>query len=349
MQQEALLGFGADAGNLAQGALDGRFGAQVAVEGDAEAVGFVANLLQYFQRARVAVDEQRIRVPYADDFLQALRQAHYRELVREPQLGQGLPGGVQLAAAAVDYDQIRQIVRSLCQHPRVAPVHHFFHRGEVVGADHGLYLELAIILLGGLCVAENDAGRHGIRALDVGVVEALDVLGEPVHRQRLLQLLHHGQPPRIRVSVLLLLDGIEVELLGVLGAELQQGQFVAARGHRERHPVNRHIRQERHNHLRSQRPELILNFADKSSQEGRWLLLDLAAEAKVQALNDSPAADAQEVPVGLAAIQNDGKHIGSNVRGRCHHALGIMLLHGLHLLLVQLRLLEIELRGCIGH
>ena len=46
MEQQALLGLLADAFDVAQGAVDGRFGAEVAVEGDAEAVGFVADLLQ---------------------------------------------------------------------------------------------------------------------------------------------------------------------------------------------------------------------------------------------------------------------------------------------------------------
>ena len=207
------------------------------MEGDAEAVGFVADLLQNLKCPGVAVDEERVRIPHPHDFLQPFCKAHNCEPIREPQLGQGLPGCVQLPAAAVDHYQIWQIGRGFRQHAGIPPVHHFLHGREIVGAKNGFYLELPVILLGRLRIAENHTGSHGVRALYVGVVEALDMMGQAVQRQRLLQLLHHGKPPRIRVCMLFLLDEIEVELLCIFGAQLQQGQLIPARGHRKRNAI----------------------------------------------------------------------------------------------------------------
>ena len=51
------------------------------------------------------------------------------------------------------------------------------HRGEVVNALHTLDVEVAVLLARGLAIAEYDTRRYGICALQVGVVEALDMAG----------------------------------------------------------------------------------------------------------------------------------------------------------------------------
>ena len=171
MHQQALLGLLPHAGNGAQRRLDGRLAAQRAVEGDAEAVRLVADALQHLEGLRIAVDEQGVGVAHADHFLEALRQADHRQAVLDAQLAERLVREIQLALAAVDHHQLRQVVGGLFQHARVAAVHDFLHRGVVVGAHHRLDLEFAVVLLGRLPVPEHHAGGHGIRALDVGVVE----------------------------------------------------------------------------------------------------------------------------------------------------------------------------------
>ena len=61
------------------------------------------------------------------------------------------------------------------------------------------------------------------------------------------------------------------------------------------HPVDLHVRQERHDDLLGQRAELGFDLGDEGGQDGRGLLLDAAAEAQVQGLDDGAAADAEEV------------------------------------------------------
>ena len=83
VEQQALLGLLAHAFDLAQGALDSCLGAEIPVESNAEAVRLVPDALQDFQGLGVPVDEQGIRIAHADDLLQALRQAHDREFLRQ--------------------------------------------------------------------------------------------------------------------------------------------------------------------------------------------------------------------------------------------------------------------------
>ena len=76
MHQQTLLRNLADALYRRQRRLYGGLAAKAAVEGDTEAVGFVAYVLQQLQSLGITVDEKRIGVPDADDFFQPLGQAH---------------------------------------------------------------------------------------------------------------------------------------------------------------------------------------------------------------------------------------------------------------------------------
>ena len=86
-------------------------------------------------------------------------------------------------------------------------MHHLAHGGIVVGANDGLDVVFAILLLAGFAHAEDDTGRHGIGARDVRVVEALDVCGQFVQFQMFLYLLEQA-----RVFLL------GIELLGLFQA-----------------------------------------------------------------------------------------------------------------------------------
>ena len=57
-------------------------------------------------------------------------------------------------------------------------------------------------------------------------------------------------------------------------------------------PVDLHVRQERHDDLLGQLAELGFDLGDEGGQDGCGLLLDTAAEAQVQGLDDGAATDA---------------------------------------------------------
>ena len=64
---------------------------------------------------------------------------------------------------------------------------------------------MAVIALVGLAIAETDHGRHRMIALNVGVVETLDVARLLLHAQVLLHLLHDARHVALRVEDLGLL------------------------------------------------------------------------------------------------------------------------------------------------
>ena len=349
VEQQALLGLLADALDIAQGAVDGRFGAEVAMEGDAEAVGFVADLLQDAEGLRVPVDEKGIGVADADHLLEALSQTDDGHPVEDIQLQQRLVGEFKLALTAVDDDQLRQVIGILLQHAGIAAVDDFLHGGVVVGADDRLDLEAAVVLLGGHAVAEDDAGGDGVGTLDVGVVEALHVARQVLHAEGLAEILHDRLLIAVGVGVLALAEAAGIELAGVLGAELQQGQLVAALGDAEFDAGNVHVGQERHDDLAGEGAELILDLADKGGEERFLLFLDLAPEAEIEGLDDGAATDAEEIAESLSPVEDHREDIGIRVDGLGDDGLGVVPLEGGDPVLVLLRRLEVQALGRFGH
>ena len=94
VHQQALLRLLPHARNGAERRLDGGLAAQRAVEGDAEAVRFVADALQHLERLGIAVQEQGIRIPHPDYLFEALRQAYDRQAVLDAQFAERLVGEI---------------------------------------------------------------------------------------------------------------------------------------------------------------------------------------------------------------------------------------------------------------
>ena len=89
--------------------------------------------------------------------------------------------------------------------------------------------------------------------------------------------------------------------------------------------------------------------SDEGGKDGCGLLLNRAAEAQVQGLDDSAAADAEEVAEGLVGVQHQGEDIGIGVGRGGDDGLRIVFFQRLGLLLEDLRLLEVQPLGRIGH
>ena len=97
------------------------------MEGDAEAMGLIANLAQNLGGLGVHVEEKRVGVSYADYLLQPFCEADDRQPVSETQFVQSLVGRRELPLTTVNHDELRKIVRGLGEHSRIAPVHDFLH------------------------------------------------------------------------------------------------------------------------------------------------------------------------------------------------------------------------------
>ena len=230
-------------------------------------MSLVANPLQEFQCRGVAVNEERIRVAHPDDLLKALGQTDHCKFLSKTKFSQRLESKVELTLASVNDNELRQIIRSLGQHPGISPVHHFLHRGIVIGPDHGLDLEFPVIFLGRHPAAEDNAGGYRIGTLDIGVVEALYVLRQDIHPDGLAEFLQHGRTVLVRVGVLFLADGIELILPGVPCAQVQQGELVTLDRDAETDSLHLHVRKERHNDLAGNLPELGLYFSNELAQD----------------------------------------------------------------------------------
>ena len=134
-----------------------------------------------------------------------------------------------------------------------------------------------------------------------------------------------------------------MELPCVLGAQFQQGQLVAARRNTELHPIHFHIGQERHYHFLGEGAELALDFGYEKTQNRCLVLFYRKAESQIQGLHYSSAAYSQEVAIGVGGIEDQREDIGIGVSGCFDNTFGVVLGEHLHVILVELRLLEFKI------
>ena len=132
----------------------------LAVEGDAEAVRLVADMAHHFERFARAAEVVGHRIARVVDLFEPFGQSHDRNLFFESQFAQDGIGVRELALAAVDDHQVGQLL-SLGHEARVAAEDDLAHRGEVVGSDDGLDVEMAVLLARGAAVAEDHARGDG--------------------------------------------------------------------------------------------------------------------------------------------------------------------------------------------
>ena len=90
---------------------------------------------------------------------------------------------------------------------------------------------MAVIGLARLPVPENHAGCHGIRPLDIGVVETFYMARELLHSEGIPQLLHYLLMIFVRIDMLLLFHQVELESGRILAAQFDKAGFFAALGH----------------------------------------------------------------------------------------------------------------------
>ncbi|MCU0243960.1 MAG: hypothetical protein MUE80_04290 [Acidobacteria bacterium] len=146
--------------------------AAVPVEGDGEAVGLVANGLDELERRRRPGQPNAVAPDRRVEDLLALGDGYEGEL-RQAERRQGLLGRAELGLAAVDHDQVGQ-GRALAEELAVAPGQDLAQAGDVVRALDRADEELAVSVLVGAAVAEDDERPDRFLAAGVGDVEALD-------------------------------------------------------------------------------------------------------------------------------------------------------------------------------
>ena len=193
-RRRACLRLGPTPGRSSKTDRTGSLGPQVAVIGDREAMGLVAQALDQVQRGRRRRQQDRVGATGQEQLLAFLGQAGQRDIV-EAELGEDLGRGADLALAAVDDHQVGQPPAELLgtallgrRCPPEAPPEDLLVAGEVVGAVDRLDPEAAIVTGPRLAVLEDDHAGDRLGALEVADVVALDPewrVGQP---ERLAQL-----------------------------------------------------------------------------------------------------------------------------------------------------------------
>lgn len=113
MDQEGVARLGANAGNLVESRHGLALGAAVAVVGDTESVGLVAERLHHPEALAVFVDIEGHRVAGEIYLFQSLRDAHYGYAPPEAHRVERLDSRRELPLATIDDYELRQIVGGL--------------------------------------------------------------------------------------------------------------------------------------------------------------------------------------------------------------------------------------------
>ena len=186
---DGLLALGTHALDLVEHRHRHRLVAQLAMEGDGEAVALVTNLLDEVEGGRAAGQDHRRVVPGNEHLLVRLGQAADRDV--ETQGLELVHRGRELGFAAVHHEQVGTRAKALVGHAlrRVAAAQHFLHAEEVVGLlELGTHLEATILPLVGTTIGENHHRGHGEAAMQGRDVEALDAKRRPIEGKGAFQL-----------------------------------------------------------------------------------------------------------------------------------------------------------------
>ena len=226
----------------------------LAVEAHGEAVRLIPQTPQQLHPQLLRFALQRFLRPRDKHFFALLGQRAHHQLFIEVELAQGLHHGGELPLAAIDHHHIGPVVQTtgvqsatggtaqLTQIDTLrfglgpaaeAAADHFSHAHEVVRVARSnaaaLNLVFAVVLLGRQAIDEHHLGGHGITALDVADVVALNPARRAGQLEQLGQILGSQQ---------VLLTGATGPLQLVAGIALHQLNQVGLLGalrHRQLH------------------------------------------------------------------------------------------------------------------
>ena len=178
-REEVVLRLRADALDVVEARGELALTALVAVEGDGEAVHLRLDLLEETEGRAVVAHGDLVEGVRAEEepcraVAVVLHQPRYGD--GEAQLGEGFAYGAYLPLTSVGEDEVGEAFAScLFAQTAVAARDDFAHGGVVVGPFDRTDVELPVVLLRRAPTLEDDAGGYGIGALDIRVVEALDM------------------------------------------------------------------------------------------------------------------------------------------------------------------------------
>ena len=232
------------------------------------------------------------------------------------------------------------------------------HGGEVVGPLHGFDAEVAVLPVGALAVDHDHHGAHGLRALGVGYVVALDAPGRVGQPQCLGQLRQRpdGALPAVE-QPLFPLGGL---VPGVFHGHLGELELVPPHGAQQVYPAARRLGQQLLQHVLFRRiggeqdllGRLVAVGVVLQHELGEYVAGGLAARAFQQEVlrADEPArAHDQQLHHAVQPRVQAGDDVPVSLGGGD----GLLLLHdgfhGADAVPVHRRALVVHLPGGLGH
>jgi len=342
--EQLLDGFGAYAGYFFQLAADGAFGAAFAVVGDAEAVGFVPEALDYFEGFGALVEVEGVGIAGEIKLFEALGDAEDGDAAAQAEGFQGFEGGAELAFAAVDDDGLGE-GGVLVEEAAVAAVDGLGHAGVVVGAFHGLDIEVAVVLFTGLAVFEYHAGAYGVGALDVAIVKALDVAGLFVEAEVFLHLGHEALHVAVGVYDLDVFELFHAVVAAVFEAKLYEVLLVASLGQMHFYAGDFQIYFVGEVKGAGIALKALAELGDGQGEELFGAFVELFLELQGMRLQD-PAVDYfQEIDVTILGIGVDAVDVYVGNAGVYDGAFGLVAVYGLVAFFDFLGIFEAEVLG----
>ena len=169
---------------------------------------------------------------------------------------------------------------------------------------------MAVVALRRLSVFKHHARRHRISALNVGIVEALNVARQLRQPEILLHPRQQTRDPLLRIKLLGILHLVVLILARVLQRNLKQTPFVAPLRHHKRAALRSAVGQERHNNRPRRIVELSLRLGNSIRQNLLRRLVELLTELKRHTLHHRAMAhvhiiDVSEIVARLIRIDID--------------------------------------------
>ena len=274
--------------------------------GDAEAVGFVAHLLNEAQTFAVFVEIEGYGVVGEENLFEAFGDADDGNL--QLQVAQGFAGGAELPFSTVDDDKVGQRL-ALFGEAFVATVDRFVHRCEIIGAFDCFYVEVTVVFFRWFRFLEDHARRYRQGALYVGVVEALDVHGQVVEPEIFLCPRQYAGDALLGIELLGAFYLVELVLLDVLFRDFEQFAFVAPLGHGEEGLPEFRFGQERHDDFARLAFEATAQFGNGQRQYFFLAFVEPFPVFDGVALYDGTVAHMQVIDVGVVVVFGVGENV----------------------------------------
>ena len=234
---------------------------------------------------------------------------------------------------------------------RVASSDDLLHRGIIVRTRHGFDVVFPIVFLRRAPFDEDHATRHGVCALRVRVVEALDADGQAVQVQHVLDFLQQAGGALFGIQFFGLLQAVGLVLFHVQYRQLQQRFLFAALGDGEGDILQFHAGVEGHDDFARTAFVSFAHFRDAQRQQFFFAFVQPLFVFEGERLVYRSVRDVQVIDEGRFAVRVffDGKDVYVVQHVAHHLGLGAVVGQQHVFLLHLLRFLEFHFRRQILH